>query len=148
VIRSVFFSLCVALPLASTAAQDAPVAITPDEVKWDKSGGLALAGLEQANLIGDPSKPGPYTIRVKFPAGYRLEAHTHNDARQVTILTGTWHTGYGPTFDKSKLKRLPEGSFYTEPANVPHFVETDGAVIVQVSGVGPSQRMFVAPRKK
>ena len=129
-------------------AQEAAIAITPDEVKWEKSGGLTLPGLEQANLIGDPSKPGPYTIRVKFPAGYRLEAHTHNDARQVTILSGTWLTGYGPTFDKSKLKRLPEGSFYTEPANVPHFVETDGAAIVQVSGVGPSQRMFVTPPKK
>ena len=147
-IRPAVFSLCVAFPLASAVAQNAPVAITPDEVKWEKSGGLALPGLEQANLIGDPAKPGPYTIRVKFPAGYRLEAHTHNDARQVTILSGTWFTGYGPTFDKAKLKRLPAGSFYTEPANVPHFVETDGDVIVQVSGVGLSQRTFVAPPKK
>ena len=66
-IRSAVFYLCLLLPLASLAAQDAPVAITPEEVKWNKSGTLALPGIEQANLIGDPARPGPYTIRVKFP---------------------------------------------------------------------------------
>lgn len=147
-IRSAVFYLCLLLPLASLAAQDAPVAITPEEVKWNKSGTLALPGIEQANLIGDPARPGPYTIRVKFPPGYKLNAHTHNDARQVTILSGTWFTGYGAKFDKSALKRLPVGSFYTEPADVPHFVETEGEVIVQVSGVGPSQRKFVDVTEK
>jgi hypothetical protein len=147
-IRSAVFYLCLLFPLASLAAQDPPVAITPEEVKWNKSGTLALPGIEQANLIGDPARPGPYTIRVKFPPGYKLNAHTHNDARQVTILSGTWFTGYGAKFDKSALKRLPVGSFYTEPADVPHFVETEGEVIVQVSGVGPSQRKFVDAAEK
>ena len=30
-----------------------------------------------ANLVGDPAKPGPYTLRLKFPAGYKLAPHTH-----------------------------------------------------------------------
>ena len=139
--------LAALLPSAAGAQSTAPgvVAVTPDEMQWKASGGLALTGLSQANLIGDPGKPGPYTIRLKFPAGYKLAAHSHPDAREVTVLSGTWLTGYGEKFDAAALKELPAGSFYTEPANLPHFVETRGEVLIQVSGAGPSGRRFVDP---
>jgi len=120
-------------------------AITPSEMQWATQGGLAMAGMEQVNLLGNPSKPGPYTIRLKFPAGYRLAPHMHPDFREVTILSGTWYTGYGEKFDASALKALPAGSFYTEPANVAHFVEVREPVTIQVSGTGPSGRAFVNP---
>jgi quercetin dioxygenase-like cupin family protein len=116
-------------------------------MKWSPQGSLALPGLEQVSLVGDPSKPGPYTIRLKFPAGYKLAPHTHPDPREVTILSGTWYTGYGEQADPALLKALPAGSFYTEPANVPHFVEVHEAVVIQVSGVGPSGRAFVEAEK-
>jgi quercetin dioxygenase-like cupin family protein len=122
-----------------------PMALTPAEMKWQSQGGLALAGIEQANLVGDPSKPGLYTIRLKFPAGYRLAPHTHPDYREATILSGTWNTGYGEKFDETALKALPAGSFYTEPANIPHFVLVREPVVIQVSGIGPSGRAFVNP---
>jgi hypothetical protein len=48
-------------------------------------------------------------------------------------------------FDETALKALPAGSFYTEPANVPHFVEVRESVTIQVSGTGPSGRNFVNP---
>lgn len=67
--------------------------------------------MEQTNLVGDPTKPGPYTIRLKFPAGYKVAPHTHPDSREVTILSGTWYTGYGEKFDPAALKELPAGSF-------------------------------------
>ena len=120
-----------------------PVAITPVEMKWTSQGGLAAPGMEQLNLIGDPAKPGPYTLRLKFPKGFRIAPHTHPDAREVTILSGIYATGYGETFDEAKLKVLPAGSFYTEPANVPHFIEIKEDVVLQVSGMGPSGRRFV-----
>ena len=121
------------------------MALTPSEMKWSPQGALALTGMEQVNLVGDPAKPGPYTIRLTFPAGYKVAPHTHPDSREVTILSGTWYTGYGDKFDAEKLKALPAGSFYTEPANVSHFVEVREAVMAQVSGMGPSGRKFVNP---
>jgi len=140
---------CLVLPATvrglDAQAKPEPMAITPSEMKWQSQGGLALAGIEQANLVGDPSKPGPYTIRLKFPAGYKLAPHTHPDYREVTILSGTWYTGYGDKFDAAALKALPAGSFYTEPANLPHFVEVREPVMIQVSGTGPSGRAFVHP---
>jgi quercetin dioxygenase-like cupin family protein len=114
-------------------------------MKWGAQGGLAMAGMEQANLVGNPSEPGPYTLRLKFPAGYKLGPHMHPDSREVTILSGTWYTGYGAKVEAIALKALPAGSFYTEPANVPHFVEVREPVMIQVSGTGPSGRKFVDP---
>jgi quercetin dioxygenase-like cupin family protein len=120
-----------------------PVVITPNEMKWTSQGAYAAPGMEQLNLIGDPAKSGPYTIRLKFPKGYKVAAHTHPDAREVTILSGTFATGYGDKFDEAKLKVLPAGSFYTEPANLPHYIEIKEDVILQVTGTGPSSRRFV-----
>jgi quercetin dioxygenase-like cupin family protein len=120
-----------------------PVMITPDEIKWTAQGAYAAPGMEQVNLIGDPAKSGPYTIRLKFPKGYRVAAHTHPDAREVTILSGIFATGYGDKFEEARLKVLPAGSFYTEPANLPHYIEIKEDVILQVSGTGPSSRHFV-----
>jgi quercetin dioxygenase-like cupin family protein len=131
--------------LAAYSEELAVMALTPPEMKWSPQGALALPGMEQTNLVGDPAKPGPYTIRLTFPAGYKVAAHTHPDSREVTILSGTWYTGYGDKFDTEKLKALPAGSFYTEPANVSHFVEVREPVLVQVSGMGPSGRKFVNP---
>lgn len=119
------------------------VALTPAEMQWTTQGGLAAPGMEQLNLVGDPAKPGPYTLRLKFPKGFRVAPHTHPDSREITIVSGTFATGYGETFDAAKLKILPAGSFYTEPANVPHYIEIKEDVILQVSGMGPSGRRFV-----
>jgi quercetin dioxygenase-like cupin family protein len=144
---TIALALSLSFALAALAQGTTPVALTADKMKWSPQGSLALPGLEQVSLVGDPSKPGPYTIRLKFPAGYKLAPHTHPDPREVTILSGTWYTGYGEQADPALLKALPAGSFYTEPANVPHFVEVHEAVVIQVSGVGPSGRAFVEAEK-
>ena len=49
------------------------------------------------------------------------------------------------TLPGTALKALPAGSFYTEPANVAHFVEVREPVLIQVSGTGPTGRKFVDP---
>jgi anti-sigma factor ChrR (cupin superfamily) len=150
IVRQLALALCCLIFAAvvhelHAQAQPEPMAITPAEMKWEAQGGLALPGVEQVNLVGNPSKPGPYTLRLKFPAGYKLAPHTHPDSREVTILSGTWYTGYGERFDEAALKALPAGSFYTEPANVAHFVEVREPVTIQVKGTGPSGRAFVSP---
>jgi quercetin dioxygenase-like cupin family protein len=116
--------------------------ITSEELKW-KSG--RVPGHEIAPLIGDSTKPGPYVERVKFPPNSISQAHSHPEARSYTIISGTWYVGYGDRFDPTKLKALPAGSFYTEPANVNHFsqIKEDG-VVVQIVGDGPTATRFFA----
>jgi hypothetical protein len=141
------FASAIVVASVAVAQNGAPgvVALTPDEMKWQSQGAFTLPGLEQLTLIGDPAKPGPYTIRLRFPRGYRIPPHIHPDAREVTILSGTYATGYGEKFDPAGLKVLPTGSFYTEPANVPHYIEIKQDVVLQVSGTGPSGRKYVNP---
>jgi len=129
------------------AQQTAPsvMARTPAEMKWEARGALARNGIEEVNLVGDPSKPGPYTLRLKFPPGYKLPPHTHPDAREVTILSGTLYTAYWDGTKTTALKELPMGSFYTEPSNIIHVVEAREPTMIQVSGIGPSGRRFVNP---
>jgi ChrR-like protein with cupin domain len=143
--RHVIVAIAAAAALAHAAIGETSgvIALVPDEMRWSPQGGFAMPGMEQANLVGNPSKPGPYTIRLKFPAGYRLAAHTHPDSREVTILSGTFYTGYGERYDPAVLKALPAGSFYTEPANLSHFIEVREPVVIQVSGIGPSTRKFL-----
>jgi quercetin dioxygenase-like cupin family protein len=121
------------------------MARTPVEMKWEARGALARNGIEETNLVGDPAKPGPYTLRLKFPPGYKLPPHTHPDAREVTILSGTLYTAYWDGIKTTALKELPAGSFYTEPANVIHVVEAREPTLIQVSGIGPSGRRFINP---
>lgn len=135
----------VALGLAAfvTNAQDSGRTITPSEMQW-KPG--RVQGTENADIIGDATKPGPYVQRVKFPPNFTVQPHTHPDERQYTVISGTWYVGWGDKFDETKLKALPPGSFYTEPANVSHFVASKGEpVIFQITGTGPTATRFVDP---
>src|SRR4051812_36713842 len=72
-----------------------PMLLTPDEMHYSTQGAYATPGMEQLNLIGDPAKHGPYTIRLKFPKGMKVAPHTHPDSREVTVLSGVFATGYG-----------------------------------------------------
>jgi pimeloyl-ACP methyl ester carboxylesterase len=95
------------------------------------AGTSGLQSIETTVLLGDPAKPGVYTISLRIPAHTVILAHTHRDDRTATVVTGTWYFGYGTHHDPSALKPLPPGSFYTEPAGEPHFAETkDEAVTV------------------
>jgi uncharacterized RmlC-like cupin family protein len=131
-----------ALVAGAAGAGDIPkqaVKYTPSELQWKPSD--RVPGLEVANIIGTGAgkNPGPYVYRVKFPAKFKMEAHGHPDERRYTILSGTWYIGWGEKFDESRLIALPAGSFYTEPARVPHFVATrDEGAMIEISGTGPT----------
>jgi hypothetical protein len=115
------------------------VMVNAAEAKWEK-----LPTGEQLKVIGDPSKPGPYMFLLKPRPGPSSSAqpHTHPDTRTYTVISGTWYIGFGTKFDESKLIALPAGSYYTEPAGVPHFVLIkDEGVVVKITGTGPSRQI-------
>jgi pimeloyl-ACP methyl ester carboxylesterase/uncharacterized RmlC-like cupin family protein len=103
------------------------------------TGSSGISGIQTVVLKGDPDRAGVYTIMLRVPAHTQIQAHSHRDDRVATVISGTWHIGYGDRFDESKLKALPPGSFYTEPPGQNHFAETgEEAVVVQITGYGPS----------
>jgi pimeloyl-ACP methyl ester carboxylesterase/uncharacterized RmlC-like cupin family protein len=125
--------------------------ITPAEYNFPQrgnpgTGSSGIGGIQTVVLKGNPDQAGVYTIMLRIPAHTKIAAHSHRDDRVATVISGTWHIGYGNQFDEAQLKSLPPGSFYTEPPGQPHFAETgDEAVVVQITGVGPSSTEYVDP---
>ncbi|BDI34025.1 hypothetical protein CCAX7_60760 [Capsulimonas corticalis] len=118
--------------------------LTPEEVKSahsllpSETGSSGASSVREIVIHGDPAKPGLYTILLKVGPNTRIAAHRHPDDRMATVLSGVWYFGYGPKFDTAKLKQLPAGSVYAEPAGANHFAMTRGPVIVEITGYGPS----------
>jgi len=151
-VRNFLDSSAAAIPVRTTAGNDAgETRLTPGEFKFPQqgnpgTGSSGVSGIQTVVLKGDPNEAGVYTIMLRVPAHTQIAAHSHRDDRVATVVSGTWHLGYGDKFDESKLKALPPGSFYTEPPGRNHFAETgDAPVEVQITGFGPSSTEYVDP---
>lgn len=135
----------------AAAAPSAELRLTPTEIAALAQGGAGpgssgVAGIQTSVLAGDPTKSGPYTIRLSAPANTRIAAHSHRDERTAVVVSGTWFFGYGDKADEAKVKALPPGSFYTEPAGDHHFALTrDEPVVVYIFGQGPTDTVYVDP---
>jgi len=104
----------------------------------------AHAGYETAVVVGNPTKPGVYTVHTKLPADITIVPHTHSEKwRVATVLSGTLYYAQGATFDEQKLRALPPGSVIVEPANVPHFARTKSPVLLHITGEGPASTTAV-----
>jgi quercetin dioxygenase-like cupin family protein len=128
----------------SSSAERGFIIVRPEEIRWQAS--ASLPGLQTAAISGDPSKPGLYVLRVKFPPGVMTQPHVHNEDRLVAVVQGTWWVGTGAVFDPDKTVPLKAGSFMKHPAGAEHY---DGAkdeeVIVQIIGMGAASTTFVKP---
>ena len=110
------------------------------------AGGSGNAKVQVVTILGDPSQPGPYSQLLRVAPHASIPAHHHAGDRAGTVLSGTWHFGYGQKFDSGKLKTLTAGSVYTEPANAAHFAQTgDEAVTVLITGFGPTDTVYENP---
>jgi hypothetical protein len=109
---------------------------TPAEIKWVRN---AAGTNEQAVLFGDPSKPGPYVVRLKWLPGNMSRPHFHPNDRFFVVLSGTWWMGTGEKFDPESTVPAPAGSYVIHYGGKVHF---DGAkdeeTIIQVWGMGPA----------
>src|ERR1700681_1700769 len=91
-----------------------------------------------AVVVGQPSEPGPYTIRVKVPHGEKLMPHQHPEDRVYTVISGIFYIGLGDQFDASKLEAYPTGAVVILPGNTSHFHWAKSSeYITQVTAMGP-----------
>jgi quercetin dioxygenase-like cupin family protein len=136
----------VVAPLSPAFAEaDArPLMKLPQDIEF--SG--AADQLQSAVVFGDPTKPGLYVQRFRFPAGLKVPPHWHPDRmRTVVVISGTLYYAFGEQWDEKKLTALPPGSFFYEPSHVPHFAwAKDGEVILQLTAIGPSGTTTVPQR--
>ena len=141
----IHIALLGAITAASAIAASAPTIVTPGTIAWVAGTGPEK-GAQVAVLEGDPSKAGPYTVRLKIPAGGKFLPHSHRDVEHVTVISGTLRVGLGDVFDASKMKALPAGSYVVIPAGLHHFAMAQGDTVVQLHGTGPSSFDMVATK--
>ncbi len=111
--------------------------ILPDDVDW-KPFPAFPPSVRLAVVVGQPSEPGPYTIRVKAPHGTKLMPHKHPEDRVYTVISGVFYIGLGDQFDASKLQAFPPGAVIVLPGNTHHFHwAKSGEYVTQITAIGP-----------
>ena len=127
------------------AAEGAHIMVTPNDLKWSSEVPSLPKGAQVAVIQGPLNVPGPFTIRLKFPAGYELPAHWHPAVEHVTVLSGTFHMGLGDKLETSKTHALHAGSMMIMQPETRHFAWTQAETLIQVHGVGPWAINYVNP---
>ncbi|HEY6221042.1 MAG TPA: cupin domain-containing protein [Candidatus Eisenbacteria bacterium] len=118
---------------------------TPADVKWADAPPSMPKGAKIAVLEGDLGSPGPFTMRVMVPAGFRIPPHFHPGIEHVTVLSGSFFMGVGEKWDESKGHELTAGSYSYMAAGTRHFAWTKKATVLQVHGMGPWGITYVNP---
>ena len=103
------------------------------------------AGQWVERVSGDPTKPGPFVLRVHQDAGYITLPHVHPMDENITVVKGTWALGTGRRFNRSALQPMETGAFGIAPKNMPHFAWSKTETVLQVHGVGPFSSSVVEP---
>jgi quercetin dioxygenase-like cupin family protein len=133
------------IAVVARAEEPAHPIVLPGDIKWGEAPPNVPPGAKLAVLAGDPGKPGIFIIRFKFPANYKIPAHSHPTDEYISVISGAFWVGMGDKFDASKTTALPPGGFVTAPAKMNHFAMTKQETIVQITSTGPFQMPYVNP---
>jgi quercetin dioxygenase-like cupin family protein len=128
------------LALGATAVADTsmkPIIVTPSSITWMPGTGQIPKTVGVAVLEGNPTKPGPFVVRLNIPDGTKFPVHYHDDTERLTIISGTFMAGIGTKFDATKMVALTAGSYCVLPAGLRHYAMAKGRTVVQLAGNGP-----------
>src|SRR5438445_11659609 len=98
------------LPFAAIAA-DEHVSATPDTLKWGPAPPTYPKGAEFAIITGNPGQEGPFVLRIRAPAGYKVPPHMHSADENVTVISGTVNFGMGHKVDAARESAVKAGGY-------------------------------------
>jgi hypothetical protein len=134
------------MPRTHQPGQSVFTSILPEDIVWKPFPAFPPAA-RLAVVVGQPSDPGPYVIRVKVPTGVKLMPHKHPEDRVYTVISGVFYIGLGEQFDADKLKAYPPGSVVVLPGETFHFHwAKSGEYITQVTAIGPLGLEYLNPQ--
>lgn len=145
--RCVEFAVAVAFLAGMPASSAQPSnhqMISPDELKWADVPSLP-PGAKIAVIEGPMNEAVTFTVRLKFPADYRIPAHWHPAVERVTVLSGAIYMGIGDKLDMQKSHSLSSGSMMILQPKTHHFLWTKEEAVVQLNGIGPWGITYLDP---
>ncbi|MGZ3237594.1 MAG: cupin domain-containing protein [Burkholderiaceae bacterium] len=119
--------------------------INPTDIKWGDAPPSLPKGAKLAVLSGDPGKEGPFVMRLKAPAGYKIAPHWHTQNENLTIISGALYLGMGDKMDTAQAHPLKTGGFHFLPGKAHHFAFTKTPTVVQIHGQGPFDINYINP---
>ena len=125
--------------------QPGHILVVPADITWKDGPASLPKGIKSAVVEGDPTKAGPFTMRIKLPANYKIPPHSHPAIEHVTVVSGSFHMGLGEVFDESKATKLPLGGFAVMQIGTRHFAFTKEEATIQLHGIGPWGITYVNP---
>lgn len=128
---------------AAAVAADEQIFVNSSDLKWMDAPAALPKGAKLAVLYGDPTKNGPFVIRLMAPAGYRIAPHWHSQTENLTVVSGALYLGQGDTMDAKHAHALRAGGYHYLPAKAHHYAFTKAATVVQVHGEGPFDIMYI-----
>jgi hypothetical protein len=142
-----FAIAALAATVQSAAAAEMGMILLPSakSVQWTAAPASLPISAKISLIAGDPAQPGPFTLRLEFPANTIIAPHTHSKLESVTILSGAIYHETGEKLDKSKGALLTAGGFISLPAEMAHSLWTVKTTIIQVTGTGPFDLHYINP---
>lgn len=128
---------------AAAVAADEQIFVNSGDLKWMDAPAALPKGAKLAVLYGDPTKSGPFVIRLMAPAGYKIAPHWHSQTENLTVVSGALYLGQGDTMDTTHAHALRAGGYHYLPAKAHHYAFTKAATVVQVHGEGPFDIMYI-----
>ena len=117
----------------------------PNETKWGPAPPVLPKGVQLVVLAGDPTKSGPFVVRLKLPANTRVPAHHHPVVENITVISGSFHLGMGDKLDEKNGVAFEPGGFASMPANTNHYAWASAESVIQLHGQGPFKIEYVNP---
>jgi hypothetical protein len=132
-------TLTTGLTVAANAVDLDPKVISytlPENIQWKDN---AAKTNQSAILYGDPEKPGPYAMLLKWKAGNMSRPHYHPNDRYFIVVSGNWWVGTGKKFDPNATVPLGPGTYVVHYAKGIHYDGAkDGDTVIMVHGMGPA----------
>ena len=139
--RVLLFGLSLLLAGSAAHAQK-----NADQLEWGPPPPGLPEGALLAVLAGNPDQPGLFTIRLRFPPGYKILPHRHPTDEIVTVMAGKVSLGMGRSYSERKATELTRGGFVVAAANMDHYAFTKEGGEVQITAQGPFQITYVRPK--
>ena len=144
-VQLAILALGLTLMVAQAFAQSAHVLVPAEKVQWGPAPPFLPAGAQISVLEGNPAEKGAVTLRLKFPANYKIPPHWHSMTERVTVLSGALNVGMGDKLDRQTSQTLEPGGFVSLPAMMHHFAWTATPTVVQINLEGPFDIFYVNP---
>jgi hypothetical protein len=139
-VRVIALTLSVLILLGNLACAGSPQPGSDNANEWQPH--KSIPGVFRRDLVGDPSRPGPYKYQLKITAGTHVAAHQHSIDVHVKVLSGSMFIIIGEPLELSRAQRFAAGGDFVVPAHAWHDEWWDEETVLEAEGIGPLETVY------